>query len=655
MNTARRVLIVIALAGWSWYAGQWLGGALMAALVCASLHNGLRVDMTPRDYFRVADLTSVLFAGLAVLCFVRYGFRGIYQIMIWLPYVVFPLVIAQCFNGVPGIPRAALFASLRRRYGDSTDGPQSDTVLPYFMACLVAASVAAPDAGSFVAFAGGALGALLLAAPARRHALPVRGVFVVAVALAGLSVAVAAFKVQQQLEDLMVYLAAQFIHGERDPNQVITAIGSVSRLKTVDKIVLRIDAAPIPRLPLLLTEAMYTRFDHGVWSLPDNQFVAVDALPGQALWPLTEPARSGTGRLDIHRLQRREVSTVPLPVDAATVGGGDIFETQRNGVDTVMLEMPVGESSYQVTYGPPAPAPYRPAEFDLRVPDSYAALIDRYARDLELAALPPAAAAARIIEFFETHYAYTLEPRRRFPSRYPLRTFLETTRSGHCEYFATATVLMLRSAGVPARYAVGYLVQEYSEFEQRWIARLRHRHAWALAYIDGRWQSVDATPPGWFDIEDQAAPPWQGVMDLANWLLYKTRRFGRGPADDNGLLAPLTVTALTVVLAVLIYRRRRGRPDHRAADTGGHVRQGLDSALIPLLEQLEQRHPPAPAEPLRAWLTRCVGGRDETMDRAVTLHYRYRFDPSGISPTERNELTELAALLGRRLVGADLQ
>ena len=38
--------------------------------------------------------------------------------------------------------------------------------------------------------------------------------------------------------------------------------------------------------------------------------------------------------------------------------------------------------------------------------------------------------------------------------------FLLKTRAGHCEHFATATTMLLRAAGVPTRYAVGYSVQE---------------------------------------------------------------------------------------------------------------------------------------------------------------------------------------------------
>src|SRR5207247_2054170 len=78
-----------------------------------------------------------------------------------------------------------------------------------------------------------------------------------------------------------------------------------------------------------------------------------------------------------------------------------------------------------------------------------------------------------------------------------LGEFLQTTRAGHCEYFASATVLLLRAAGVPARYAVGFSVQEWSRLERRWIVRARHAHSWALAYVDGAWREGDTTPPLW--------------------------------------------------------------------------------------------------------------------------------------------------------------
>jgi hypothetical protein len=78
----------------------------------------------------------------------------------------------------------------------------------------------------------------------------------------------------------------------------------------------------------------------------------------------------------------------------------------------------------------------------------------------------------------------------------PITHFLRTGHAAHCEYFASATVLLLRSAGVPARYVTGYVADEYNDETLVWLARNRDAHAWAEAYDDGtrQWFPVESTP-----------------------------------------------------------------------------------------------------------------------------------------------------------------
>jgi protein-glutamine gamma-glutamyltransferase len=97
-------------------------------------------------------------------------------------------------------------------------------------------------------------------------------------------------------------------------------------------------------------------------------------------------------------------------------------------------------------------------------------------------------------------------------------------RSGHCEYFASATTLLLRGAGIPARYAVGYSVSEFSPLEQQYIVRSRHAHAWTMAYLNGTWQSLDTTPPDWTAQEDTGASPLQAISDWWSFLSFKLTR-----------------------------------------------------------------------------------------------------------------------------------
>jgi hypothetical protein len=79
-----------------------------------------------------------------------------------------------------------------------------------------------------------------------------------------------------------------------------------------------------------------------------------------------------------------------------------------------------------------------------------------------------------------------------------LRTFLfgdTSERRGHCQYFATSAVLLLRRAGFQARCIAGFASDEINEGAV--VFRALHAHAWLeVVNSKGSWQRVDATPPG---------------------------------------------------------------------------------------------------------------------------------------------------------------
>jgi protein-glutamine gamma-glutamyltransferase len=105
--------------------------------------------------------------------------------------------------------------------------------------------------------------------------------------------------------------------------------------------------------------------------------------------------------------------------------------------------------------------------------------------------------AAEIRRYLIGHYFYTLDltgPTGRNPD--PLAYFLFTSRAGHCEYFATAMTVMLRSIGVPARYVTGFLPGEYNDVGGDYIIRGSDAHAWVEVFFNGYgWITFDPTPP----------------------------------------------------------------------------------------------------------------------------------------------------------------
>jgi hypothetical protein len=78
----------------------------------------------------------------------------------------------------------------------------------------------------------------------------------------------------------------------------------------------------------------------------------------------------------------------------------------------------------------------------------------------------------------------------------PLANFLFVRRRGHCEYFASAMTVMLRSIGVPARLATGFESGAYSRLTGQWVMRASDAHAWVEAWLPGRgWTTFDPTRP----------------------------------------------------------------------------------------------------------------------------------------------------------------
>ena len=104
--------------------------------------------------------------------------------------------------------------------------------------------------------------------------------------------------------------------------------------------------------------------------------------------------------------------------------------------------------------------------------------------------------AEAISNYFQSNFLYSLDMPDKPRHVEPLGYFLGTGHAGHCEYFASATVLLLRSLDVPARYVTGYVVDEYNAIDKNWVARNRDAHAWVEAYDDetNRWFAVESTP-----------------------------------------------------------------------------------------------------------------------------------------------------------------
>ncbi len=100
-------------------------------------------------------------------------------------------------------------------------------------------------------------------------------------------------------------------------------------------------------------------------------------------------------------------------------------------------------------------------------------------------------------------FTYTLDVQTE-PGKEPIDAFLFERKEGHCAFFASAMVVLLRCVDVPARMVNGFYGGEWNEFGGYYLVRQADAHSWVEAYFPGEgWIPFDPTPAG----ERESAQP----------------------------------------------------------------------------------------------------------------------------------------------------
>lgn len=229
--------------------------------------------------------------------------------------------------------------------------------------------------------------------------------------------------------------------------------------------------------------------------------------------------------------------------------------------------------------------------------------------------LLPAPVLARTLETALRGFRYTLDN----PSGHaanPLEDFLDRTRAGHCEYFASAMALMLRARGVPARVVNGYRLGPWIPEGGYFRVSQDQAHSWVEYWDEGQWLRADPTP---------AAPAGSGnsgvsLGALTRWLdalSYRWDRYvvrfsdqdqqagfqwiqGRWQGWEWHWKTPPTPFSWVLGWAVLTWVAWRTRGMWQPAPAGpGRIRD-----LRPLLAAVRRLAPPQPGDTARTWLRR---------------------------------------------------
>ncbi len=100
--------------------------------------------------------------------------------------------------------------------------------------------------------------------------------------------------------------------------------------------------------------------------------------------------------------------------------------------------------------------------------------------------------ASLIDKYLNENYTYSLSNANR--GNGAVMRFLTESKSGHCSLYASAMTLMLREAGVPARYCTGFAIHPDKESSDTVTLKEKNLHAWVEVYLEEfGWVTFDPT------------------------------------------------------------------------------------------------------------------------------------------------------------------
>jgi transglutaminase-like putative cysteine protease len=649
---------------------DWPLAGLAMALIVESCH-WLRLrwdfdDETLTRSWRLSVLGIAVAAAMILIDGQRY--TALPSLLCWLPALLVPVQFVQSFGTRDSIPLSE-FSMLARQQRKRNErfGIRSETLYfnfgnVLFTATLIAATVG-PNASTWMFLPGviTLIGWKLLPDSNRLALVPIL-VLVGGFALAG----------ELGLRKLSDWIGAELAgaHFRQDPDFNSTMIGARGMVIQSPDIVWRVKPEPGSPVPPLLRTNTFNLFLGANWRnarvSTEDRRVPETRTDGDDLTyllrpPSSDPVPQNPAYFNLRGSMGAE-APLPLPGDVTELHHFDFqsLEVDDYGRVYVLPKQPVisgtvvwrGRSNVE---GPPIPID------DLRIPKTEQFTVARIADSLRLREGSTDEKISTLRQWFHNDFRYTRNltiqrspPRSDIPSA--LSQFLTTVKTGHCEYFAAAAVMLLREAGVPARYAVGYAVVERDPKRGEYLVRGTHGHAWCRYWDEntGLWKDFDATPPVW---PQMGSGPPSLAQRLEDWLKRLREDFFLW---RNQSFIQMTITvamSLFGIIAIIVIFRRLWRSKQRidplSKANGKYV---STRAIRTPLHDLEKRATRilgtrSAGMSYAHWLNQ-LSARLETpqiLSEALALHQRLRFDPQPPEVTDLETLTHLSKRLAQDL------
>ena len=275
--------------------------------------------------------------------------------------------------------------------------------------------------------------------------------------------------------------------------------GSFKEVLSDDTIAMRVEIRDPGPIPLYWRGSTLDRFDGVTWTDTFRRRERIGSNDGFFTFE--------SYKLNLDELVEQKLILEPLNTEVV-FGLGEIAVLRSesrllylNMPGTIMLPQKISRRYSYTAYSRLEPRKLDSGEFE-RFGGRYLHMPEGLERVRELArevvskdtALTPGEKAQLLEIFFLREFRYSLQTTPPPRGVSAMEHFLFTTRSGYCQYFASAMALMLRSIDIPSRIVTGYAGGEVNDLGNYVIVRQNNAHSWVEAFIEGRWQRYDPTP-----------------------------------------------------------------------------------------------------------------------------------------------------------------
>lgn len=625
-------LIGISTLFWGYYSGWTVFSILAAVIFEASRLVKTKFDLKKSDYIKISDLSSVVMIILLIYSFLENEPRMIFLSFIAsIPIVFMPLMFAQLYSFKDTV-------IIGTAVGKGVHAHQPlDVRTVYMLMIFVSSGAIASDDKWFLVFTLGLVLWLFSGSVKSTKSFLRYAVFSVAAFFLVFSISIGIVITHNMIREKMMELYRNWYMSQTsDPFKSSTAMGETGYLKLSGNIIMRINPEKREGIPIYLKVSDYNLLSGSVWHSRSRDTTPI--FPEKEMEWQFFGENEGQSKMAVSSwMGKGGKGVLALPSGSKKALKMDVAGIEKTGLGSILIEEGPDLLEYIITYDHDFRNEPDPDDKDRMIPESEKQVIDAVIKTNSLIGSTDLETLAKLESFFST-FSYTLDLENK-DGRSVLDDFLNRTRSGHCEYFATATTLLLRANGIPARYSTGYSVSEYSMLEKKFIVRARDAHAWVTAYIDGKWETVDTTPPQWKEIDKKKGSFLEPVKDFFSWLRLQYENFRKQKNEQFNRLLVIIASVLTIFMMIKIYFRKKLVRNVFNYESFSGKSEGLNSPFYQVLIKCkEDGIIKSDSETLRKWVVRNSDRLKAPQDLTdlITLHEELRFNPK----VKRNEIFE---------------